>query len=196
MSLRRISLCSLRSSTSARGLKSGISAATRTGQPVVSHCAIGPMAERPSRAAARIAPGSMPDAHTAPVPVIRILRRGMLYAAPVTSSGWRSATQLFEPPNPNELDKVIRTRRCGRRDDKIQIAVRVALAQVRIDRQLAVSNRQRAHHDLDGAGRRDQMAHRALGRADGDVGAPCPRTPCGSRRSRSCRSCRSMCRAH
>ncbi len=53
--------------------------------------------------------------------------------------GWRSTTQLFEPPKPNELDKVIRTRRsASRADDEIEIAVGVALAQVGIDRQLAV----------------------------------------------------------
>src|SRR3989442_1561925 len=32
---------------------------------------------------------------------------------PSTASGRRSATQLFEPPNPNEFDIVTRTRRCA-----------------------------------------------------------------------------------
>jgi hypothetical protein len=36
---------------------------------------IGAIADRPSRSAARTAPGFMPEAQTAPVPVIRTLGR-------------------------------------------------------------------------------------------------------------------------
>ena len=46
-----------------------------TGQPLVSHCRIGAIAERPSRSAARISVAPMPDAQTAPDPVISTLGR-------------------------------------------------------------------------------------------------------------------------
>src|ERR1700693_6366336 len=86
MSLRRISLCSFRSSTSARGLKSVISAATATGHPVVSHCFMGPIAERPSRNALRISAGSMPEPQTAPDPVMSTFALAMI-AAQLSAAG-------------------------------------------------------------------------------------------------------------
>ena len=58
--------------------KSGISAATRHGHPVVSHCVMGAIAERPSRTAAKIVAGSMPAPQTAPVPVTRTRREVIL----------------------------------------------------------------------------------------------------------------------
>ena len=79
--------------------------------------------------------------------------------------------------------------------DEIQIAIGVALAQIRVDRHLAVADRERADGDLDRAGRGDQMSHRALGRAHRDILGARRRRPRASRRSRCCRSWRSTCRA-
>ena len=80
MSVRRISLCSLRSGTSARGSKSGISPATCVGQCVASHWRIGPSAERPASTVARMSAGRMPAAQTAPAPVITT--RGAVTSVP------------------------------------------------------------------------------------------------------------------
>ena len=46
---------------------------TLTGQPAVSHSRIGPIAVRPWRNASRISAGRMPDAQTAPDPVMSAL---------------------------------------------------------------------------------------------------------------------------
>ncbi len=116
MSVRRMSLCSLRSSTNARGLKLGISPAVCVGQFVVSQSVIGPIAVVPDSTLSRISSGCMPAAQTAPLPVMtmRFAMSASLPARPSTSSGWRITMQLFDPPKPKELESVIRTRpRCG-----------------------------------------------------------------------------------
>jgi hypothetical protein len=111
--------------------------------------------------------GDIPAPHTAPVPVTTTfddLRH------PSTSSGWRTTTQLFEPPKPNEFDIATRTALPPRRtDDEIEIAVDVALDQVRIDGHLAAMNGEGAHRDLDCACGGDQVSHRALGGAHVDA---------------------------
>jgi hypothetical protein len=74
--------------------------------------------------------------------------------------------QLLEPPKPNEFDIVIAHALPPRRlDDEIEIAIRIAVAQIRVHRHFAAIDRERAHDTFDRAGRGDQMPHRALGRA-------------------------------
>ena len=191
-----MSLCSLRSSTSARGLKSAISAAMRHGQPAVSHCLIGAIAERPATMASRMSSGDIPAPHTAPVPVTTTDLSTPRVGVPSTSSGWRTTTQLFEPPKPNEFDIATRTR-CRRgapttklRSQSTSRSTRFAL--------MGISPRwigERAHGDLDRAGGGDQVTHRALGRAHVDAHRRRRRTRRASPRSRCGRSCRSTCRA-
>src|SRR2546425_673528 len=141
MSVRRMNLCSLRSSTRARALKSWISAATVTGQPCVSHWRIGPMPDPPSSSAAGGSAGPFPDAQTAPVPVMRTLdaatsslttaargcgvdftwmaqRHAAVGAAETEGVGQRHAqATLLRPPQ-----------------DEIDVAVRIAIPQIRVDR--------------------------------------------------------------
>ena len=84
-------------------------------------------------------------------------------AHPSTSSGCRSARQLLEPPKPKELDSATRIRRtAGLAAHEVEIAVRVRRRQVRVHRQDAAMDRQRADRRLDRAGGGDQVAHELL----------------------------------
>src|ERR1700730_1802333 len=145
MSVRRISLCSFRSSTSARGLKSAISAAAVTGHPSVSHCFMGAMAERPSRNAARIPSGCMPEAQTAPDPVMSTFGLAMIAAQ------YSAGRPVFHELGVAQHHATVRSAEAeGIRerhsypllarsvDDKVEIAIRIGVPQVGVDRHLSV----------------------------------------------------------
>src|SRR6266478_4809249 len=133
MSVRRIILWSLRSSTSARGLKSGISAAMLTGQPAVSHCLIGPIADRPSHTAPSMASGVMPEAQIAPVPVMRTLRWVTVCLAPALAADRARAIDFFGVAQDDAAVGAAETERVGKRhtqppplrlaDDEVEIAL-------------------------------------------------------------------------
>src|SRR5204863_5916755 len=58
------------------------------------------------------------------------------------------------------------SRRTG---DEVEIAVDVALLEIRVDRHFAMMDGERAHRDFDRAGGGDEVPHRALGRAHIDA---------------------------
>src|SRR5512143_146977 len=137
MSVRRISLCSLRSGTSLVALYSGISAALRTGQAEASHCSIGRIDERPASSAAKIARGSRPEPHTAPLPVMRIF---IGLASAVASSIDAAAVDLLGMAQRDGAVRAAEAERVRQRDadaprarrarDDIEVAVRVALDEI------------------------------------------------------------------
>ena len=150
----------------------------RHGQPVVSHCVTGAIAERPARAASRIRSGDMPAPHTAPVPVTTtrggfVMRRVPAFRRRADAVDFFGMADDYAAVRAAEAERVghryanaLPPRRAG---DEVEVAVGVALDQVRVDRHFAALDRQRADRDFDRAGRRDQVPHRALGRAHVDA---------------------------
>src|ERR1700687_3866259 len=115
MSVRRISLCSFRSSTSTRGLKSVISAATATGKPVGSHCCMGPFALAIIAAQLSAAGPAFHDLGVAQ-------HHATVRSAEAEGIGERHPHALL-PGSPN---------------DKVQIAVGIGVLQVGVDRDFTV----------------------------------------------------------
>src|SRR6478736_5015183 len=163
MSVRRIGLCSLRSSTSVRALKSTISAASVTGHPVVSKLSIGRIAERPSMIASSIASGSRPAPLTPPTPVMTILARV------IGPPRLRSSSDELRAAQHDAAVRAAEAERIGQRhphalatwrvEHEIEIAVRIGHTVIRVHRHLAAIDRERAHGDFDGTGGRDKTNH-------------------------------------
>ena len=182
--MRRISLCSLRSSTSVARIEIGDS--PRRASPAsrcVSQLSIGRIAERPATIASSMLAACGPRRTTAPA---RVMTRAssrrrqacrMCRASPAclphagSSSSRVGAAQHDAAVRAAEAERIgqrhrARVRSARRAEHEVQVAVGIGLALVRVHRHLAAIDRQRAHRDLDGAGGGDQVAHRALRRAD------------------------------
>ena len=105
-SVRWSSLRSLRSSTRALGSNPAISPARDVGQPEVSHCRMGRIADRPVHTASQISSGDMPRGADGTAPA-----HDHPGAHALTSSGFLRTRQLLEPPKPKELEMATRIRR-------------------------------------------------------------------------------------
>ena len=173
-SVRRISLSSLRSSSSALGLKSATSAADahRPARrvPLPDRRDRRPAGARPREDLGRRLAGAADRAGAGDDDALHgSIRQPPEAGRPSTSSGLRRTMQLFEPPKPNELDSATRTRRrrgsprTTSRSQSGSSSRRFALTG-----SVAVPDRERADRRLDRAGRRDQVPHHALRRADRD----------------------------
>ena len=139
----------------------------------------------PRRSAARTSSGERPEPQMAPVPVMTmrggchggrgISGRGDERVCVVRMTEGQAAVRAAEAERIRQRHAdAARARRIAH---DVDIAVRVELAQVGVDRQRAVVDRERADRGLDRAGRGDQVAHDALGRADRDLVASRRRTP-------------------
>src|SRR5215471_16347293 len=119
--------------------------------------------------------GSLPAAHTAPVPVMTI--RGLLIdVLGLPSTHEARAVDILRSTQRDAAVRTAEAEGIGDRDShwaphgctthEIEVAFGIGLAQVGVDRQLAMVDCEGTHRHLDRAGSCNEMAHAALGRAD------------------------------
>jgi hypothetical protein len=134
------------------------------GQPVVSHCAIGRIAERPAVIASTIASGpfrprtrrrcrSRPRSTHSSSATLRALVAGAVdFRGMAHDDTAVRATEAERVRHGNA--HALPSRRTG---DEVEIAVDVALHEIRVDRHFAAMDGERAYRDFDGAGGSDEV---------------------------------------
>src|SRR5262245_63122080 len=107
----------------------------------------------------------------APLPVITTRSTDMAAIPAAVDRAWvtesKAAVRAAESQRVRQRDPHLAF--AGRIPHDVDVAVRIELAEVGIDRQRAVMDRQRAHGSLDRAGGRDQVSGHALGGTDRDL---------------------------